>query len=264
MERQLVTRRMLTRELALNAATRPLNVVVPVAVAAAAVLLETVWLLPLAFVVYIAMTVATFFDADEAERVGKATYDRARPEQRAVAPPQATRFEPAIANRLESARAVELRIRQAAETAPVPRVDLTTEVGRVLAGLEKLGERAQQIHDYLAEQDVATLRSRLRAVEGRSSGDGAVDGTNKELAAALAEQLAAIVQLEQELRRLDAQMEQATASLAAILGHLVRMNATEEATSQRDVVAEARNLRRSVSLSADAARDAHDELSGRR
>lgn len=264
MERQLVTRRMLTRELALNAATRPVNVAVPVVVAAAAVLLGTVWLLPLAFVVYIAMAVATFFDADEAERVGKATYERARPEQRAVPPPQVTHFEPAIAKRLESARAVELRIRQAAETAPVPRVDLTTEVARVLAGLERLAERAQQIHEYLAEQDVATLRSRLHTLESRSSGDSAVDRTNKELAAALEEQLAAIGQLEREQRRVDAQMEQATASLAAILGHVVRMNATEEAASQRDVVAEARSLRRNVSLSADAARDAHEELSGRR
>jgi len=262
MDRQLVTRRMLTRDLAINAATRRLNIAVPLAVVAAGIVLGTVWLLPVALVIYLAMAVATFFDGDEAERVGRATYERARPELPAVEP-EGTRFEPAIAERLASARTLEARIRQAAATAPAAGPDLADEVGRVLAGLEKLAERAQQIHDYLAEQDADALRSRLDALRQGPSGDAKVDRTNRELAAALEEQLSAIAQLERELPRLDAQMEHANASLGAILGHIVRMGATEEAASQDGVIEEARRLRREVNLTADAARDAYDELSER-
>ena len=263
MNRQLVTRRVLARELAINAATRPLNIAIPVAVAAAAVALGTMWLVPIALVVYVAMAVATFFDADEAERVGRATYDAARPELPS-GERKSVRLEPAIAARLKSARAVEARIREAAESTPAAGRDLADEAGRVLAGLEKLAERAQEIHDYLAEQDADSLRTRLRDLQESWSGDPRIDRANRELAAALEEQLHAIAELERELLRLNAQMEQANASLAAIHGHVVRMSATEDAIAQDNVITEARALRREVNLTADAARDAYEELSERR
>jgi hypothetical protein len=59
-------------------------------------------------------------------------------------------------------------------------------------------------------------------------------------------------------------MEHAAASLAAIHGQIVRMNATEEALVQADVAAEVRNLRREVNIEADAMREAYDELSSGR
>ena len=59
MGRELVTRRVLARELVINAATRPLNLVVPAVVALAGVFLQALWLLPVAVVVYAAMAVAT-------------------------------------------------------------------------------------------------------------------------------------------------------------------------------------------------------------
>jgi hypothetical protein len=262
MGRELVTRRVLARELAINAATRPLNLVIPAGVVGAGVLLQTLWLLPVALVVYVAMAIATFFDAAEAERVSRRAYERARPASRSEL--DLSLFAPSIARKLESARAEEARIRQAIETAPVPRYDVTDEVARLLTGMEKLAQRAQQIHTYLAEQDEQAVRDRLLRLRTEKSGDQAVDAANEEAAAALEEQLGAMAHLERQLSRFDAQMEHAAASLGAIHGQIVRMNATEEAVVQADVAAEVRNLRREVSMEADAMRETYDELSSGR
>ncbi|MDP9303817.1 MAG: hypothetical protein M3O92_04845 [Actinomycetota bacterium] len=262
MGRDLVTRRVLARELAINAATRPLNLAVPTGVALAGVFLQTLWLLPVAVVVYVAMALATFFDTDEAERVSRRAYERARPLSRSE--PNLSLFAPSIARTLESARVEEARIRQAIEAAPVPRYDVTDEVARLMTGMEKLAQRAQQIHTYLSEQDEKAVRDRLQRLRSAKSGDRAADDANEEAAAALEEQLAVMTQLERQLARFDAQMEHAGASLGAIHGQIVRMNATEEATAQPDVAAEVRDLRREVNIAADAMRETYDELSSGR
>src|SRR3954454_24987141 len=73
-ERQLVTRTDLRRGLVVNALTKPINVVVPAAVAVAALLIGVTWLIAVAVVVYAVLAVLTFFDEDEAEKVGKQAY----------------------------------------------------------------------------------------------------------------------------------------------------------------------------------------------
>ena len=254
---QLVTRGVLVRALAVNAATRPLNIAVPIAVATAELLLHTAWLLPVAFLVYIGMAIATFFDADEAKRVGRATYDRHRQPRTAL---DAGTLNPEIAHSLERARAEEERIREAVERSPLPRYDILDEVARLLVGLEKLASRAQQIQCYLADQDQPATRERLRRLRSATAGDAAVQQAKEQAAVALEEQLAVTAQLEAHLARFDAQMEHAVASLAAIHGQIVRMSAAEEAAVQRDVAAEVRVLRRSVNVTADALRETYDEL----
>jgi type IV secretory pathway TrbD component len=256
MSRDLVTRRTLTRELVLNAASRPLNLVVPAGVAAASLVLEAAWLLPFAVAVYLAMAVATFFDGAEAERVGRAVYERSRlPERRQLE--TATLARP-IARKLEQARAEEARIRDAIEQAAVPRFDVTDEVARLMVGLDKLAERAQQIHAYLATQDEAAVSERLRVLRAAPTGNAAVDAANADAAAALEEQLHVAEQLEQHLARFDAQMEHAIASLSSIHGQIVRMNATEEAAAQRDVAGDVRSLRREINVTADAMSETYD------
>jgi hypothetical protein len=254
---QLVTRRVLVRALAVNAATRPLNIGVPAAVVVVGLILHTAWLLPLAFLVYIGMAVATFFDADEAERVGRATYEHHR-EPRTVL--DTGTLDPEIAHSLERARAEGARIREAVERSPLPRYDILDEVARLLVGLEKIASRAQEIQCYLADQDQPATRERLRRLRSATAGDAAVEQAKAQAAVALEEQLAVTAQLEAHLARFDAQMEHAVASLAAIHGQIVRMSATEEAAVQRDVAAEVRALRRSVSVTADALRETYDEL----
>src|SRR3954463_13819450 len=77
-----VTRATLRRDLAVNAATKPVNVIVPAGVLVAGLLLGTAWLIPVAAVIYVVLAVMTFFDEGEAERVGHRSYDRARPPPR--------------------------------------------------------------------------------------------------------------------------------------------------------------------------------------
>jgi hypothetical protein len=255
---ELVTRRTLTRQLVLNAASRPLNLAVPAAVAAASLLLHALWLLPFAAAVYLAMAVATFFDGDEAERIGRATYEHSRAVHRVTL--ETWTLAPPIARKLEQARVEEERIKDAIEQAAVPRYDVTDEVARLMIGLERLAERAQQIHEYLGAQDRPAVRERLRALRAVSTGDVAVDAANAEAAAALEERLDVTMQLERHLARFDAQMEHAIASLGSIHGQIVRMNATEEAAAQRDVAADVRSLRRDVNVTADAMSEMYDEV----
>jgi hypothetical protein len=258
MSGDLVTRRTLARQLLVNAASRPLNLAVPAAVAAASLLLHAVWLLPFAVAVYVAMAVATFFDGDEAERVGRATYERWRVAQRASLE-TATLAAP-IARKLDQARMEESRIKEAIAQAAVPRYDVTDEVARLMVGLERLAERAQQIHEYLAARNEPAVRERLRALRASSTGDAAVDAANAEAAAALEEQLEVTLQLERQLARFDAQTEHAIASLGSIHGQIVRMNATEEAAAQRDVADVVRSLRRDVNVTADAMSETYDDV----
>ncbi len=70
-----VTRDALKRQLAVNAATKPLNIAAPAAVIVVGLLLGvTAVALPVAIVAYIALFLQTFFDGGEAEKVGKAAY----------------------------------------------------------------------------------------------------------------------------------------------------------------------------------------------
>ena len=254
----LVTRRTLTRQLVLNAASRPLNLAVPLGIAAAALFLHALWLLPFAVAVYVAMSLATFFDGDEAERVGRATYERSRASERPRL--ETSTLARPIALKLEQARVEEARIRDAIEQAPVPRFDVTDEVARLMVGLDKLAERAQQIHAYLATQDGPAVRERLHALRAAATGDAAVDAANAQAAAALEEQLQVTAQLERHLARFDAQMEHAIASLSSIHGQIVRINATEEAAAQRDVAADVRSLRREVNVTAETMSETYDEI----
>src|SRR5688500_20273886 len=73
---EVVTRDSLRRELVVNAVTKPLAIGAAAAVAVAAFLLGAPWLLAVAALLYLGLAGATFFDPDEAERVGNAAYER--------------------------------------------------------------------------------------------------------------------------------------------------------------------------------------------
>lgn len=256
-----VTRRVLARELALNAATKPVNVVVPAAVAVAGLLLHAFWLLPVAAVVYVAMLLATFFDGNEAERVGRQTYDRVNTGRRLT--PDTSRFAPPIAEKLQLARAEEERIRSAAGDAPLL-ADPTHEVARLLNDLDHLAEAAQRIYLYLRDQDERALEQRLRRLRAGDSADPQVASANEQAIGAIEAQLAVGAELGRQLRRFYAQMEHITASLATIHGQIVRLSVTEELAAHDDLAAEVRALRVEAGTAADALRDAYqDELSRR-
>jgi len=256
MARTLVTRRILARELVLNAATRPLNIAVPAGIVIAAFAFAW-WLLPIAFVVYASLVVTTVLDGDSAEAIGHEVYARAR----GKLPERATAgLTPVIAEKLALAREAELRIHRAIGDSPVSLVDVAAEVDRLMEALEKLAPQADRVAVYLAEEDEQVIRGRLERLRGPGSGDRQADEAKAQTVAALQDQLDARAQLSRQLSRFDAQMEHIAATLGAVHAQIVRMSVEEEAAEQGRVADRVRDLRREVGAAADAMQEAYRDL----
>jgi hypothetical protein len=258
MTAELVTRRRLGRELAINAATKQLNIGAGVAVLVAALVLSTVWLVPVAVLVYLGMVIATLFDGKEAERVGKATYDRLREGKRLELDPAV--FAPAAAGQLERVRKQEAQIRVAAEGARLAPTDLVPEVEKLVDGYEALAVRAQRLHEYLGDGDEErAARQSLRRLQAEQSADPATAAAHAQAIAAIEDQLRARGQLTAQLARVEAQMEHITATLGTIHAQVVRMSVTEEAAGRPDASALVRDLQREVSAAVDALDETYRE-----
>lgn len=226
-----VTRATLRRDLAVNAATKPLNVAVPAAVAVAGLLLGTVWLLPVAAVVYVVLAVMTFFDEREAERVGERAYGK----------PKAGRLDPAaladpIRAQVLAARAEAARIDRTVRAADLPFAAVSEEVDRLVAALEATARRAQRLYDYLSDQDRPSDLER-RAGAQRDAGHAGA-------AQALSEQAAILRSLNDQLQRAGAEMEEVNASLGAVHGRLVQASVASEAERDAELAGDVRDLRR--------------------
>jgi hypothetical protein len=243
------TRAALTRAIAANAATKPVNVVVPAGIAIAAAVFGVGWLWPVALVVYLALVAATFFDANEAEAVGKRRRGGAdKPQQRTLDPAQ---LAPPIAERLQQALAEERQIRQTIEGADMEMGEVSTEVDGLVANLEKSAQRAQVVYDYLSEQDSRTLDRRAKELER------AQDPDSRRAAAALRDQMKLAQELEATLHRFYAQMDHAVTSLQTIRGELVRISVAGEDEHQAQTAERVRNLREEVGAMADGMREAY-------
>ncbi|HEX8084773.1 MAG TPA: hypothetical protein VF529_10830 [Solirubrobacteraceae bacterium] len=156
------TRDDLRRELAVNAATKPVNVAVPAGVAVAGLLLGTVWLLPFAAVIYVVLAVMTFFDEGEAEAVGQRAYGAGHKAPKAL---QEKTLAPKIREYLEAARRERAAIDRTIAQADLPFESVAQEVDQLLAAVEATARRAQRVHDHLMQRPPGTaqgLRSKLR------------------------------------------------------------------------------------------------------
>jgi hypothetical protein len=161
------SRRELGRRLAINALTKPVNVAVPAAIVVAGLLLGASWLIAVAAVCWAALVGGTFFDEREARAVG----ERARDERRA--PPAVVTDRPAFAAeidaRVRAAVSARAAIRAAIEESDLPHEDVTEEVDALLEAMQADAQRAQRIHQFLAEvppeqldpQTLQRVRSRL-------------------------------------------------------------------------------------------------------
>jgi hypothetical protein len=248
LQRRPPTRAALTRAIAVNAATKPVNVVVPATVAIVAALTGIAWLWPVAVIVYIALVGATFFDAEEAQAVGKRRRARAERQERVLTP---MGLAPPIAQRLKQALAEEQRIRQTIEDAEVDLADVATEVDGLVANLERSARRAQLVYEYLAQQDPKTLDRRAGEL-ARSQ-----DPDSQRAAAAVRDQMKLAQELDATLQRFYAQMDHAVVSLQTIRGELVRMSIAGEAEQQSETAERVRNLREEVGAMADGMREAY-------
>jgi hypothetical protein len=249
LQRRPPTRAALTRAIAINAATKPANIVVPAGIAIVAAVVGITWLWAVAALVYVALVAATFFDADEAEAVGKRRRGgAAEPQQRVLDP---SRLAPPIAERLQQALGEERQIRQTIEGSDVQLDEVSTEVDGLVANLEKSAQRAQLVYAYLAEQDSRTLDARAREL-ARSQ-----DPDSQRAAAAVRDQMKLAQELEATLQRFYAQMDHAVVSLQTIRGELVRISVAGEQEAQAETLERVRDLRQQVGAMADGMREAY-------
>lgn len=252
---QPVTRSTLRRGLIVNAARKPRGIGLGAMVAVAALVLDTPWLLLVALLVYLGMATSTFFDGDEAERVGRALYARAR----AVA--QAPRglpvaLAPELAALVERARTEEQRIVETIAEAHLPFHEVSVEVDGLAGEMERIATRAQVIETYLAGHDADELRRRRGELRATAGGEPGVEQARERAATAIDDQLRLAASLRDELNRFRAEMEHLIASLAVVHGQLVRISVSDDPGLQEDVAREVRDLRGRVGDLADGLRHA--------
>jgi hypothetical protein len=243
-EQRPVTRKDLGRELAVNAAFKPLNIAAPAVVLVVGLLLGVLWIaVPVAVVLYVALWLQTFFDSREAEKVGRAAYAEAQPRRAAL---DASTLDPSIARPLEQARGTAAAIRQAVEEADQPLDDVVSEVDGLVGAMETSARRAQLIASTLAGQD---LRAIDRDIARRSS---STDPDVQALVRDLQAQRASITRLQDKLERFQVGMERICVSLGLLRTSVAEMSASEEEAAQRELSAQARELRERTQLLAES------------
>jgi hypothetical protein len=238
-----VTRRVLARELLFNAASRPLNVAVPLGVLVAASVL-TLWLIPLAALAYGGLVLATFLDGDVAESVGHEVYARRRDVQTAL---RYSALSESAAASLALAYETEARIQSTLDESPIPFPEIKGEVKALLHELENLARQVDRLSRYLGGEDEAAFRARL-------------ERANPVVAATLQQQFHARTQLSLRVTQFEAQMEHIAATLGLVHAQIMRMTAAEEASAQTRVAEQIRSLRSEVDATAAAFDEAYGEL----
>jgi hypothetical protein len=257
--RQVVTRGTLKRELVVNAATKPSAIAVGAAVAIAAFVIGAAWLLAVAVAVYAGLAVATFFDEEEAARVGAATYDGARPlpGPKPALPPG---LAPEIAELLERARAEEWRIFETVSSSDLSFEGVMGDVGSLTTEMERIAGRAQAIRNYLGEQRPFEAQRRLKELRDAPATSAEADRARGRAIQALEDQLRLGDTMRAELGRFEAEMEHLIASLGIVHGQLVRMSVVNDTHLQEDVARELSDLRERVGTFAEGMREAVSRL----
>jgi chromosome segregation ATPase len=248
---ELVTRGALARRLAVNAATKPLNVAVLGGLIAVGIVLNLVVVVgAIAIVAYLVLVALTFFDADEAERIGNELYAGRRPDTTPTL--DVGTLEPRIAALVQQARETAAGIRDAIAQADHPFDDVAADVDALVAAMDTSARRAQLISSTLAEQaragqDVAGLERTIADLRGRTD-----DADVRALVADLEAQRDATARLEERLERFEVGMQRICASLGLLRTRLVEMSASEEEAAQRELARQSRELRERTDLLAEA------------
>jgi hypothetical protein len=197
-----------------NAATKPLNVLV-LGVFAAVALVVNPWLLVAAPVVYGALVAATVRDPREQARIARAEEARLVDSARgrdlgAVRPPLR---EPILA-----ALADEQRIHAELSTGTIAPAGLGDDVTALCDDLVRVAARGSAIDEYLASVDEGDLRRRAAEYGALRDPSARV----RDAVAALREQLAVIDSLRARRAELDAEVLRIQASLGTIRARLVQ------------------------------------------
>jgi signal transduction histidine kinase len=255
-----MTRGELNRLLVTNALLKPWpNVLVPAGLAIAGILIGLgALVIPIAIVAWLALSVITYFDGDEAERV--AAEVRGRRQAKVLAEPRVDprSLAPPIAQELNAVLHQEQRIREAIERADLPFAEVSGEVDTFVRAAEKTAGRAQLLYEYLTDQDPRYVEERLRAVKlAAESGNP----SQQALADALTAQLEAMRKAEKKLQGFYTEMERIAVELGNVRGQLLSVSAATEAASQRELAGNVRDLREQMGAVADGMSEALEETS---
>lgn len=247
-----VTRERLKRELALNAALKPLNLAALFGLAVAGVVAGVPLIGAIvALVVYVALAVQTFLDPREAERTGARVYASRRPGRGPEALDAGT-LPREIGEPLRTARAQAAAIRVAAAESGMDVDDVAADVDALVGAMETSARRAATVHAALADltaagSDPERLRDRIAELRPRA-GDPAVAALISDLEG----QAAATERLAGKLERFVVGQQRIVSALAVLRARLAEVGATAEEAAQRELLATARDLRERTDLLADS------------
>jgi hypothetical protein len=247
-----ITRDSLRRQIVVNALTKPVNVATLSLLVVVGILFDLIAIaLPIAVVAYLVLCAITFFDGDEAARIGERQYARLRGPRVELDP---ATLDPIVAPPIAEAQATAQAIREAIAAAEHPFADVSDDVDALLAAMETSARRAQLIATTLRDLGAAgqaprELDERIHALStGRRSGDADVLA----LIADLTAQRDSSLRLAEKLDRYDVSMQRICASLGLMRTRLVEMSASEEEAAQRELARQSRDLRERTDLLAES------------
>jgi hypothetical protein len=191
--------------LAVDAVTRPFNVVVPAVLAVGGVLTGAVWLLVVALIGWLALAAATFFDPREVRH--------AVPVEQAIEP---ATYAPPIAGRVRAAIAARTSIHEAIAGSASPLVDVASEVDALVAAMQTDALRAQRIHEFLAADPPAALERRI----GSEPSDA--------VRAALSAKRDAVLRLQQRLDRLLSELDHVVVTLQTVQAEILATDGLDD------------------------------------
>jgi hypothetical protein len=252
------TRAELNRMLIGNALTKTWpNVLVPAGLATAGLVigLDLVVLLPVALVAWLALSVVTYFDAEEAEKVATRERTRRRGRVDAGRRTDLRTLAPPVGGHLHQVLMQERAIRNAIERADLPFSEVTEEVDTFVRAAERTAGRAQLLYEYLIEQDPRRVEWRYQQVRTEA------DPSKRALAEALWAQLQAMQRAQRELDSFYTEMERIAVELGNIRGQLLSVSAASEGATQRQLASDVRDLREQMGAVAEGMNEALEETS---
>jgi hypothetical protein len=217
------------RTAVVGAATKPLNILVPVVLVVLAILLQP-WLALAAIPVYAALVVTTLRDPKEVDRLlgrGSETAKVGPSRQQVDGLPSDLQLP------LRSAFEQQRAILELLPTMPEGMADpkLSEDLPRLLADMLKAASGARDIDSYLQSQDASSLRAQAADAEREGRGD---------VAATLRENLDIIAHLQKTRDALADRLSSMASSLSIIRGRLVQAKTTAQPV---DVTADISDLR---------------------
>ena len=245
------TRADLQRKLLVNALAKPLNLIVLAALVVAGILLGLLAVaIPVAVIAYLALVTITFFDSEEAKRVGAAAYEKHRASEPPALDPGT--LNPTIARPVAEAQRTAAAIHAAIDAAEHSFADVSADVDALVDAMETSARRAQLISTTLNDlaasgQDPKTLERRLAQLRPRA-GEPDIAALMEDLTA----QREASLRLAEKLERFQVGMERIVASLGLMRTRLVEMSASEEEAAQRELARQSRELRERTDVLAES------------